>query len=345
MLKLCSAIMALGLSLSVSATELVIETWRVEDAKLWQEQILPSFHARYPDITVKLTPVPSSEYQATVTQRLAEDKAGDLITCRPYDESLQLFQKGYLEDLTDLEGMENFPSFAKAAWQTDTGAQTFCLPIASVIQGFYYNLDIFKELGLEVPKTRADFFALMDKVKSDGRYQPLALAAHDNWVVSELGFQNIGPNYWHGEDGRMALIEGKARFTDQPYVAVFDELSRWLPYLGNSPADTTEAMALEAYAGGWILGHQSTRWQGELWCILSTGCSEWGCLLFHGSHRHGDCHQRQEQEQGGGQEAVGMDGQCRVCRAFLQCGARFLLALESLLRAEESGSQHHDELA
>ena len=94
-----------------------------------------------------------------------------------------------------------------------------------------------------MPKTRADFFALMDKVKSDGRYQPLALAAHDNWVVSELGFQNIGPNYWHGEDGRMALIEGKARFTDQPYVAVFDELSRWLPYLGNAPADTTEAMA------------------------------------------------------------------------------------------------------
>ncbi len=250
MLKLCSAMLALGLSLSVSATELVIETWRVEDAKLWQEQILPSFHARYPDISVKLTPVPSSEYQATVMQRLAEDKAGDLITCRPYDESLQLFQKGYLEDLTDLEGMENFPSFAKAAWQTDTGAQTFCLPIASVIQGFYYNLDIFKELGLEVPKTRADFFALMDKVKSDGRYQPLALAAHDNWVVSELGFQNIGPNYWHGEDGRMALIEGKARFTDQPYVAVFDELSRWLPYLGNAPADTTEAMALEAFQSG-----------------------------------------------------------------------------------------------
>ena len=30
--------------------------------------------------------------------------------------------------------MENFPSFAKAAWQTDSGAQTFCLPIASVIR-------------------------------------------------------------------------------------------------------------------------------------------------------------------------------------------------------------------
>jgi raffinose/stachyose/melibiose transport system substrate-binding protein len=250
MLKLCSAMLALGLSFSATATELVIETWRVDDAALWKEQILPRFHAKYPDINITLAPVQASEYNATVNERLASGQAGDLISCRPYDESLQLFQKGYLEDLTDLEGMENFPSFAKAAWQTDTGAQTFCLPIASVIQGFYYNLDIFKELGLEVPKTREQFFAVMEKLKSDGRYQPLALAAHDNWVVSELGFQNIGPNYWHGEDGRLALIDGKARFTDPQYVAVFDELARWLPYLGNAPADVTEAQAVESFQSG-----------------------------------------------------------------------------------------------
>lgn len=250
MLKVCSAVLALGLSCSAVASELVIETWRIDDAALWKEQILPRFHAKHPDINVTLAAVSASEYQATLDQRLTAGQAGDLISCRPYDESLQLFKKGYLEDLTDQEGMENFPSFAKAAWQTDTGAQTFCMPIASVIQGFYYNLDIFKTLGLDVPKTREQFFAVMDKVKADGRYQPLALAAHDNWVVSELGFQNIGPNYWHGEDGRLALIEGKARLTDPAYVGVFEELSRWLPYLGANPADVTEAQAVEAFQSG-----------------------------------------------------------------------------------------------
>lgn len=250
MLKVCSAMLALGLSCSAVATELVIETWQIDDVALWKEQILPRFQAKHPDIKVTLAPVRASEYQATVSQRLTTGQAGDLISCRPYDESLQLFKNGYLEDLTDLEGMENFPSFAKAAWQTDTGAQTFCLPIASVIQGFYYNLDIFKSLGLDVPKTREQFFAVLDKVKADGRYQPLALAAHDNWIVSELGFQNIGPNYWHGEDGRLALIEGKARLTDPAYVAVFDELARWSPYLGTAPADVTEAQAVEAFQSG-----------------------------------------------------------------------------------------------
>lgn len=250
MWKLGSAIMALVLSLSVAATELVIETWRVDDAALWKERILPRFQAKYPDITVRLDPIASATYPQTLLKRLEEGKGGDLITCLPYDQSLSLFQKGYLLELTELPGMENFPSFAKAAWQTDTGAQVFCLPIASVIQGFYFNEDIFKELGLAPPKTRDEFFAVLAKVKADGRYQPLALAAHDNWVVSELGFQNIGPNYWRGEDGRMALVEGKARFTDPQYVAVFDELARWQPYIGPAPAEATEAQAVEAFASG-----------------------------------------------------------------------------------------------
>ncbi len=250
MWKLVSAVIPLVLSISAAATELVIETWRVDDAALWKDKILPKFQAKYPDITVRLDPVASATYSQTLLTRLQQGKGGDLITCLPYEQSLTLFQKGYLLDLTEFPGMENFPSFAKAAWQTDTGAQVFCLPIASVIQGFYFNVDIFKELGLTAPKTRDEFFAVLEKVKADGRYLPLALAAHDNWVVSELGFQNIGPNYWRGEDGRMALVEGKARFTDPQYVAVFDELARWQPYLGSSPAEMTEAQAVEAFAGG-----------------------------------------------------------------------------------------------
>lgn len=250
-MRTLSIALLLGLfSLPALSTELVLETWRVEDATIWKEKILPAFTAKHPDIQVKLQTTPSGDYDKTIAERLAGDKAGDLITCRPYDASLQLFQKGYLEDLTDFAGMENFPSFARAAWQTDTGAKTYCLPVASVIQGFYYNKTIFKELGLEEPKTRADFFALLDKIKADGRYQPLALAAHDNWVMSELGFQNIGPNYWKGEDGRLALIEGKARFTDPQYQAVYEELARWRDYSGPNPADVTEQQAVAMFTGG-----------------------------------------------------------------------------------------------
>ena len=128
MIKIAMAWLFCSLSAAAVAEELVLETWRVDDATLWKEQFLPRLQALHPEISVRLQPLRSAEYDQGLAKRLAEGQAGDLITCRPYDQSLQLFQQGHLLDLTDLPGMENFPSFAKAAWQTDTGAQTFCLP-------------------------------------------------------------------------------------------------------------------------------------------------------------------------------------------------------------------------
>jgi raffinose/stachyose/melibiose transport system substrate-binding protein len=64
--------------------------------------------------------------------------------------------------------MEFFAPAAKAAWQTDDGKDTFCMPMASVIHGFFYNTKIFKELNLEPPKTEAEFFKLLDTVKANG---------------------------------------------------------------------------------------------------------------------------------------------------------------------------------
>jgi raffinose/stachyose/melibiose transport system substrate-binding protein len=46
-----------------------------------------------------------------------------------------------------------------------------------------------------------------------------------------MGFQNIGPNYWKGEEGRLALIEGTAKFTDEPYIQTWQDLAEWAPYL------------------------------------------------------------------------------------------------------------------
>ena len=78
--------------------------------------------------------------------RLEGGTAGDLITCRPFDASLALFEAGHLASLNDLEGMDNFGSVAKSAWITDDGSDVFCVPMASVIHGFIYNQDIFDDI-------------------------------------------------------------------------------------------------------------------------------------------------------------------------------------------------------
>ncbi len=212
---------------------LTIESWRNDDLSIWQDKIIPAFEAANPGIKVKFTPSAPAEYNAVLNSKLEAGSAGDLITCRPFDASLALYDKGYLASLADLEGMANFSDVAKSAWITDDGANPFCVPMASVIHGFIYNKDAFEEVGVEVPTTEDEFFAALEKFKEDGTYIPMAMGTNDQWEAATMGYQNIGPNYWKGEEGRNALIKGTQKLTDDAWVEPYRVLAKWKDYLGD----------------------------------------------------------------------------------------------------------------
>ncbi|WP_170360454.1 MULTISPECIES: ABC transporter substrate-binding protein [Ruegeria] len=212
---------------------LTIESWRNDDLTLWQDQIIPAFEAQHPGIKIDFTPSAPAEYNAVLNSKLDAGSAGDLITCRPFDASLALYDAGHLTDLSGVDAMSNFSDVAKSAWQTDDGAVTFCVPMASVIHGFIYNKDAFAELGIEVPTTEDEFFAALDKIRDDGTYIPMAMGTNDQWEAATMGYNNIGPNYWKGEEGRQALIAGEQKLTDEAWTAPYATLARWGEYLGD----------------------------------------------------------------------------------------------------------------
>ncbi|MCC0038828.1 MAG: carbohydrate ABC transporter substrate-binding protein [Brucellaceae bacterium] len=212
---------------------LTVESWRNDDLSIWQDTIIPAFEAKHPGIKVKFTPSAPAEYNAVLNSKLEAGSAGDLITCRPFDASLALYDKGYLASLADLEGIKNFSDVAKSAWITDDGANPFCVPMASVIHGFIYNKAAFESLGIAVPQTEDEFFAALDKIKEDGNYIPMAMGTNDQWEAATMGYQNIGPNYWKGEEGRKALIAGTQKLTDDQWVAPYRTLAKWKDYLGD----------------------------------------------------------------------------------------------------------------
>ncbi|MFT5193649.1 MAG: raffinose/stachyose/melibiose transport system substrate-binding protein [Cellvibrionaceae bacterium] len=209
---------------------ITIESWRNDDLAIWQDSIIPAFNKQHPNIEVIFAPSAPTEYDGALNTKLEGGTAGDLITCRPFDRSLALFDAGHLASLNDLEGMANFGGAARSAWITDDGSDTFCVPMASVIHGFIYNADMFAEAGVEAPETVEDFFAVMDTLQAAG-ITPLDMGTADQWEAATMGFQNIGPNYWNGEEGRLALLSGEARLTDPEYVAVWEQLSRWGQYM------------------------------------------------------------------------------------------------------------------
>jgi raffinose/stachyose/melibiose transport system substrate-binding protein len=232
-LMLASAIALTGGTVLAQDVTLTIESWRTDDTAAWADVIIPAFEAANPGIKVVYSPTAPTEYNAALNAKLEGGTAGDLIVCRPFDLSLALYDQGHLAPLNDLPGMANYSAVAKSAWSTDDGSTTFCVPMASVIHGFMYNKDIFAELGLEEPKTRDEFFAVLDAIKANGTYVPLALGLADQWEAATMGWSSIGPNYWKGEEGRLGLIAGTAKLTDEPFVETFRELARWKDYMGD----------------------------------------------------------------------------------------------------------------
>ena len=231
-LLLTSTLLAGSAAMAQDVT-LTIESWRNDDLTIWQDKIIPAFEAANPGIKVVFAPSAPAEYNAVLNSKLDAGSAGDLITCRPFDASLELFNKGQLANLTDLPGMANFSAVARSGWSTDDGAKTFCVPMASVIHGFIYNQDAFAALGIDVPATEAEFFAALDQIKADGTYIPMAMGTNDQWEAATMGYNNIGPNYWKGEEGRLALIAGSQKLSDEGWVAPYRQLAKWKDYLGD----------------------------------------------------------------------------------------------------------------
>lgn len=111
----------------------------------------------------------------------------------------------------------------------------------------------FDSLAIETPNTQEEFYAAMDKLKADGTYIPLAMGGTGDFAHaynSEKGFMGIGPNYWNGEQGRMALLNGDEKLTDEPWVEPWRQLLQWVPYTGENGMSRTQEESMELFMSG-----------------------------------------------------------------------------------------------
>ncbi|KYW86024.1 sugar-binding protein [Brucella melitensis] len=101
----------------------------------------------------------------------------------------------------------------------------------------------------------------------------MAMGTKDMWEAATMGYQNIGPTYWKGEEGRKALIAGKEKLTDPEWVEPFKVLAKWKDYLGDGfEAQTypdsqnlfTLGRAAIYPAGSWEIGLFNTQAQFKL---------------------------------------------------------------------------------
>jgi len=236
-LAAAAALLALGSAGAASAhaqpapVTLVLESWRTEDTSIWQDTIIPAFKASHPNIDVTFRPTQNTYYSAALSTELQGGTAGDVFACPPFDISLAFYNQGYLPSVNEMPELAHFSTLARSGWSTSDGATTYCMPVASVMEGFDYNKQAFDKLGLMPPTTQAEFLQVLDTIKKDGTYIPLAIGTDADSGFDGLQYYSVGPNFWKGEEGRQGLIKGTAKITDKPFVDTWRFLQKWGPYL------------------------------------------------------------------------------------------------------------------
>ena len=98
------AMMLMSLSVVVAqddVVELVMGSWRTEDIEQW-DAIFAAFNEEFPNIQISFEPTLNTEYDSSLQAQLDAGGGPDLITCRPFDISLALYERGYLVEVNDL---------------------------------------------------------------------------------------------------------------------------------------------------------------------------------------------------------------------------------------------------
>lgn len=97
----------------------------------------------------------------------------------------------------------------------------------------FYNMSVFEEHNIEIPKTFDEFFAVADKLQEAG-VTPLALGDKEAWTATQI-FENILLGVLGPED-YTALFNGEISFTDERVVEAAEIFKKTLGYVNEDHA-------------------------------------------------------------------------------------------------------------
>ncbi|MCH1625943.1 ABC transporter substrate-binding protein [Fredinandcohnia quinoae] len=207
---------------------LTIGSWRTEDTAAYAK-VIEAFNKENPDIKVEFKPSKNTEYNTILNTALQSGEGPDIFHLRPYAPGIALADAGFVEPLDGLEGLDAFPEEFLAASKGSDGKQ-YGVPLNLSTTQMFYNKKIFKELGLDIPKTWDEFISLNEKIKEEG-ITPIALGSKEGWLLS-AAHGMFGPAHYGGNEFVDKITAGETDFTSTEFInsiKAMDELKTYFP--------------------------------------------------------------------------------------------------------------------
>ena len=220
------------------------------------EALIADFEAANPEVDVVLQNFDHEGYKTAIRNFLTTDSP-DLANWYAGNRMAPFVNAGQFMDVSDVweaNGLSDSLASAKASMTID--GKQWGVPYTYYQWGIYFNKDVYKAAGVEVPTTWADFVSNCEKFKAAG-VDCLTTGTSALWPGAGIfDYINMRTN---GYEFHMELTAGKVAWTDDRVKATFAEWAKIQPYItaNHAAIDWQDAAALmvQGKAANYVMGN------------------------------------------------------------------------------------------
>jgi raffinose/stachyose/melibiose transport system substrate-binding protein len=174
-------ILTLSASIARAETSLTFLIDNGPDTVAAAEALVKAFEEKNPDVTIEIEQrAGGSEGDNIIKTRLSTGEMPDIFNYNSGSLFQALNPTKTLVDLSDLPAQDRIIESFKTVVTADS--KIYAVPFTTAMGGgIFYNRKIYRELGLSVPKTWAEFMANNEKIKAAGKIA-VAQTYKDTWT-------------------------------------------------------------------------------------------------------------------------------------------------------------------
>ena len=170
---------------SAKGTELELFSSKAENKDILQK-LVDKFNETHEDVTIKITA--PADAGTVLKTRMAKNDMPDIVAMGGDNNYTEVESAGMLVDLSGEDYISNIQeSYLQMVYDVnkDKEEKAYGVPYATNASGVIYNVDKFKEHGIEIPKTWDEFIEVIEKFQDAGE-QPLLMTYKDAWTSNCL---------------------------------------------------------------------------------------------------------------------------------------------------------------
>lgn len=232
LIKATASALMLAIGSSAVAQENVVVQWDqfsnagITAAGPAMDELIKVCEASLQDVKILRTVVPSIGIRESYRLAVSADKTPDLGYTWPAASVLAGYARtgkvAPLDDYYAKYGWDNINTFYRG--RNSYQGKLYAVPMEQDLMGVYYNKAMFAELGLQAPKTYAEFKDVVEKVKAAGRI-PIAFGNRDRWPATNTMSLIMGLTA--GRAGEEKVFFGDEPWTNPKFKLAAETFQQW----------------------------------------------------------------------------------------------------------------------